>query len=310
MQRKKILVIGSLNMDLVIHVPRVPGDGETILGTEFHQFHGGKGANQAVAAARQGGEVLMAGRVGADSFGKEQIGALEKEGIATDHLLIDEELPSGVASIIIDGRGGNRIMVAPGANGAVSTRDIEALVPMMAQCSCVVLQLEIPLETVIEAIRAANSQGAKVILNPAPAQELPADIYQYITVITPNESEATLLTGVEVKDLSSARRAAQVLLERGVLAVVITLGSQGVYGLTLAGEFHYPAHQVQVVDTVAAGDTFTGALAALVGEGRSLMEAAEYANAAAALAVTRHGAQPSIPTRQEVLQFLEQARRK
>lgn len=173
MQRTKILVIGSLNMDLVVHVPRVPQDGETILGTDFHRYFGGKGANQAVAVARQGVETIMAGRVGADTFGQDQIASLKEEGIETDYLLIDEEHTSGVASIVIDEGGNNRIMVIPGANGAVSPRDIEALEPVMAECSCVVIQLEIPLETVLAAIRRAHSQGAKVILNPAPAQSLP-----------------------------------------------------------------------------------------------------------------------------------------
>lgn len=304
MQRTKILVIGSLNMDLVVHVPRVPADGETILGSEFHRYFGGKGANQAVAVARQGASTIMAGRVGADAFGRDQIASLQAEGIATDYLLVDEEQPSGVAFIIIDAQGNNRIMVVPGANGAVSPEDIKALEPVMAECSCVVVQLEIPLETVLAAVRAAHAQGAKVIFNPAPAQPLPLDIYRCITVITPNESEAQLLTGIAVTDLASARQAAQVLLDRGVQAVVITLGSQGAYGLTGAEEFHLPGHQVEAVDTVAAGDTFTGALAALIGEGRSLKEAVEYANAAAAIAVTRKGAQPSVPTREEVLRFL------
>lgn len=304
MQRTKILVIGSLNMDLVVHVPRVPNNGETLLGTEFHRYFGGKGANQAVAVARQGVRTIMVGRVGADAFGQDQVAKLQEEGIETDYLLVDDEHASGVAFIVIDAQGNNRIMVVPGANGAVSPRDIEALEPVMAECSCVVIQLEIPLETVFAAVRSAHAQGAKVILNPAPAQPLPMDLYPCLTVITPNESEAQLLTGVEVTDLATARQAAQVLLDRGVLAVVITLGSQGAYGLTLSGEFHVPAHQVNVVDTVAAGDTFTGALAALIGEGHSLREAVEYANAAAAIAVTRHGAQPSVPTKAEVLRFL------
>ena len=304
MQRTKILVIGSLNMDLVVHVPRVPNNGETLLGTEFHRYFGGKGANQAVAVARQGVRTIMAGRVGADAFGQDQVAKLQEEGIETDYLLVDDEHASGVAFIVIDAQGNNRIMVVPGANGAVSPRDIEALEPVMAECSCVVIQLEIPLETVFAAVRSAHAQGAKVILNPAPAQPLPMDLYPCLTVITPNESEAQLLTGVEVTDLATARQAAQVLLDRGVLAVVITLGSQGAYGLTLSGEFHVPAHQVNVVDTVAAGDTFTGAIAALIGEGHSLREAVEYANAAAAIAVTRHGAQPSVPTKAEVLRFL------
>ncbi len=304
MKNAQVLVIGSLNMDLVVHTPRVPGDGETLLGTSFHRYFGGKGANQAVAVARQGVKTFMAGRVGDDPFGRDQLASLQAEGIDTQHVLVDPEESSGVASIIIDSSGNNRIIVVPGANGVVTTEDIRALAPLMAKCDCVVLQLEIPVETVLFAIKQASFLGVKVILNPAPAQDLPDDIYPHLFAITPNESEAHLLTGIEVKDLGTARQAAQALLAKGVDAVVITLGSQGVYGLDAEGEFHIPAHEVTVVDTVAAGDTFTGALAALIGEGYSLEEAAQYANAAAALAVTRHGAQPSIPKRAEVGEFL------
>lgn len=242
LNRKKVLVVGSLNMDLVVHTPKVPSDGETVMATSFHRYFGGKGANQAVAIARQGTRTIMAGRVGRDTFGQDQVESLGTEGIETRYIVVDEDQASGIASIIIDAEGNNRIMVVPGANGAVSPTDAAALEPIMTECACVVVQLEIPLDAVLATIRSANAQGAKVILNPAPAQPLPLDIYPYITVITPNESEAKLLTDVEVTDLVSARKAAQVLLDRGVLAVVITLGSQGVYGLTLAEEFHFPAH--------------------------------------------------------------------
>lgn len=305
MKRIKVLVIGSMNMDLVVHTPRVPIDGETIVGTAFNRYFGGKGANQAVAAARQGADTIMAGRVGNDLFGQDQIRSLQAEGIHTEYVVVDQEHPSGVASIIIDEQGSNRIIVVPGANGAVTKQDVDALSPVMAQCDVVVVQFEIPIDTVLYAITKAHELGVQVVLNPAPAHPLPEHIFKYISVITPNESEAHLLTGIPVKDLAGARKAAQALLEKGVEQVIITLGSRGVYGLTRKSEFHVPAHKVTPVDTVAAGDTFTGALAVMIGEGRSLEEAARYGNAASAIAVTRHGAQPSIPRRDEVISFLK-----
>jgi ribokinase len=303
-ERVRVLVIGSMNMDLVVQTPRVPVDGETIVGTAFNRYFGGKGANQAVAAARQGAKTIMAGRVGRDLFGQDQIQSLQSEQINTDYVVVDDKHASGIASIILDEQGSNRIIVVPGANGAVTKEDVDALSPVLAQCDVLVVQLEIPIDTVLYAIKKAHGLGVKVVLNPAPANSLPEDIYKHISVITPNESEAQLLTGIEVKDLSSAKSAAQVLLDKGVEQVVITLGSRGVYGLTKTNEFHLPAHKVTPVDTVAAGDTFTGALAVMIGEGQSLEDGARYANAASAIAVTRHGAQPSIPQRDEVVSFL------
>ncbi|NLM54451.1 MAG: ribokinase [Firmicutes bacterium] len=307
MEPVKIVVVGSLNVDLVVRTPRVPEDGETIVGTEFDRFFGGKGANQAVAARRQGAETIMAGRVGSDLFGQDQVRSLKEQGISTAGIIIDETHPTGTASIILDEQGNNRIIVVPGANGAYSPEDVEGIRHLIAEADAVVVQLEIPLEAVERVLTVAREMGKLTVLNPAPAAALPDDLYRYVAVITPNESEATLLTGVQVLDAASARQAAEKLRAKGVDQVIITLGSKGVYGLDKQEEFHIPAHQVNVVDTVAAGDTFTGALAVMLAEGKSLAEAAQYANAAAAIAVTRPGAQPSVPTRSEVLAFLKES---
>jgi len=307
MEQVKIVVIGSLNVDLVVRAPRVPQDGETIIGSAFQRFFGGKGANQAVAARRQGAYTVMAGRVGRDIFGDEQLRSLEEEGISTAGIVRDEEQPTGTASIILDERGSNRIIVVPGANGAYSPRDVDDLRPIIQDADAVVVQLEIPLPAVERALAVAWELGKLTVLNPAPAADLPPEIYRTVSVITPNESEAALLTGVEVADLAGARQAAQILRAKGVRQVIITLGARGVYGLSADEEFHIPAHAVAVVDTVAAGDTFTGALAVMLAEGKPLQQAARYANAAAAIAVTRPGAQPSVPRRSEVLAFLKES---
>ncbi len=306
MKPAKILVIGSLNMDLVVTADRIPDAGETITGKQFDRFFGGKGANQAVSAARLGAQVTMLGRLGYDAFGREQLESLKEEGVDTRYISQDPHVASGVAFIILEDAGQNRIIVVPGANGACSPRDIDVAAGAMKRADMIVLQLEIPLSTVEYVIRMAADLGKKVILNPAPAQELPNDLYPAITVITPNESEASLLTGVTVSSKSTARKAAKVLLSRGVEHVVITLGSGGVYGCNQMGEFHIPAHSVKPVDTVAAGDAFSGGLAVALAEGKTLLSAAKMANAAAAIAVTRPGAQPSMPTRAEVEQFLDE----
>ncbi len=232
---------------------------------------------------------------------------MKEQGISTAGIIIDETHPTGTASIILDEQGNNRIIVVPGANGAYSPEDVEGIRHLIAEADAVVVQLEIPLEAVERVLTVAREMGKLTVLNPAPAAALPDDLYRYVAVITPNESEATLLTGVQVLDAASARQAAEKLRAKGVDQVIITLGSKGVYGLDKQEEFHIPAHQVNVVDTVAAGDTFTGALAVMLAEGKSLAEAAQYANAAAAIAVTRPGAQPSVPTRSEVLAFLKES---
>ncbi|HHT72377.1 MAG TPA: ribokinase [Firmicutes bacterium] len=307
MEPVKIVVVGSLNVDLVVRTPRVPQDGETIVGKEFSRFFGGKGANQAVAACKQGAHTVMAGRVGDDLFGQDQVRSLAEQGISTEGIIIDKEHPTGIASIILDERGSNRIIVVPGANGAYTPEDVENIRPLIEEADALVVQLETPLDAVARALKVGWELGKLTVLNPAPAAELPAELFRHVSVITPNETEAALLTGVEVSDVDSARQAAEILRGKGVGQVIITLGARGVYGLSSQGEFHIPAHKVEVVDTVAAGDTFTGALAVMLGEGKSLEEAAQYANAAAAIAVTRPGAQPSVPTRAEVLAFLKES---
>ena len=306
MKPANILVIGSLNMDLVVTADRIPEAGETIRGNDFQRYFGGKGANQAVSAARLGAKVTMLGRLGYDAFGREQLEGLKQEGIDIRYISLDSHITSGVAVITLQPNGENRIIVVPGANGACSPRDIDVAEGAIKRADVIVLQLEIPLETVAYVIRKAHALGKKVILNPAPARVLPADLYPAITVLTPNESEAKLLTGIEVTSKSKARQAAKHLLKRGVEHVVITLGSGGVYGCNQMGEFHIPAHSVKPVDTVAAGDAFSGGLAVALAEGKPLMSAAKLANAAAAIAVTRPGAQPSMPNREEVERFLEE----
>ncbi len=297
---RKIVVIGSTNTDMVVKSARIPAPGETILGGRFLMNPGGKGANQAVAAARLGGKVTFVAKVGDDLFGREARALFKKEGICTDYVQTDAAEPSGVALIMVDAKGENCIAVASGANGALMPEDIEAVTGLIAQADCVLLQLETPLETVRRAAELAVGLGVPVILNPAPACELPADLYDCLEVITPNESEAELLTGVKVSDEASALRAAQALCERGVLQVVITMGAQGAYVYDGSDGVLVPAPKVEAVDTTAAGDVFNGALAVALEDEVPLEEAVRFAVKAAAISVTRLGAQASAPYRKEV----------
>lgn len=293
-----IVVVGSLNMDLVVRSPRHPQPGETLLGTEFHTFPGGKGANQAVAAARLGGQVKMIGRVGADAFGDALIQTLSQDGVDTRHIARLQDAPTGVALITVDAAGQNTIVVVPGANGELSPPDLLAAESAFESASVVVMQLEIPLLTVAYAADLARRHGACVVLNPAPAQPLGTTLKQ-VDVLIPNQPEAALLTGA-----ASARDAAKRLRASGVRSVIVTLGEDGVLVVEGETETHLPPHRVSVVDTTAAGDAFVGAFAVALAEGRSTREAAAWGNAAGALAVTRAGAQPSLPTRAELEQFL------
>lgn len=294
-----IVVVGSLNMDLVVRSPRHPQPGETLLGAEFRTFPGGKGANQAVAAARLGGQVKLIGRVGADAFGDALLETCTRDGVDTGHVERLEDAPTGVALITVDDAGQNTIVVVPGANGKLSPPDLLAAAPAFEGASVVVMQLEVPLLTVIYAADLARRHGARVVLNPAPAQPLSTTGLEQVDVLIPNQSEAALLTGC-----ASAGDAARRLIALGVRSVIVTMGERGV--LIAEGETltHLPAHQVSVVDTTAAGDAFVGAFAVGLAEGRTVREAAAWGNAAGALAVTRAGAQPSLPTRAELERFL------
>jgi ribokinase len=302
-----LVVVGSSNTDLIMRVPRIPRPGETVLGGHFSTAAGGKGANQAVAAARAGGRVTFIARVGRDGFGAQALAGFRRDGLDVRHVRRDPEAPSGVALIFVAADGQNSIGVAGGANANLSVADVQRARRAFANASAVLLQLETPLATVDAAAALAAGCGARVILNPAPARELPDALLRRVSVLTPNELEAETLTGVKVRDARSAKKAARRLLEHGVEAVVITLGARGAWVATAAGDKHVPGFRVRAVDTTAAGDVFNGALAVALGEGRSLLDAVRFANAAAAISVTRLGAQPSAPKRAEIERLLRRA---
>lgn len=296
----KITVIGSSNTDMVVMTTHFPAPGETILGGEFLMNAGGKGANQAVAAARLGGRVFFAGKVGSDIFGENAIKNIKNEGIDASGISTDPEAASGVAQIIVDKKGENSIVVAPGANLKLNRDDIDNAENQITQADILLIQLEIPVDTIIYAAKKAHKLGKKVILNPAPATELPDELFTYLYMITPNESETELLTGISVTDEPSAAEAAKVLKKRGVENIIITMGSKGAFIFTDEMQKIIPAYNVKAVDTTAAGDCFNGALAVAIAAGTDLEEAVRFANRAASIAVTRPGAQASMPFRNEV----------
>ena len=295
-----VVVIGSLNMDLVMRTPRVPVGGETLHGHEFSTLPGGKGANQAVACARLGAKVSMIGQVGNDGFGTTLRDGLAADGIDTSGVLQTSAVGTGVAMILVEDIGQNRIVLAAGANGALTPADIDAHAARIGGAAMLVLQLEVPMPVVQRAIGIAHAAGVPVLLNPGPASPLPEAVWSQIDILVPNESEATLLSGVEVSDVTSAYAAAKVFRQRGVKCVLITLGANGVAVIDDAGERHLPAHVVKAVDTTAAGDTFIGGLSAGLVEGLAMDDAVALGQRASALCVTRHGAQPSIPYRREI----------
>lgn len=298
--KNNILVIGSSNTDMVIRSERIPAPGETILGGEFLMNPGGKGANQAVAAARLDGKVIFITKVGSDIFGQEALNHYKKEGIDLRFAYTDPSCPSGTALIMVDAKGENCIAVAPGANAKLSPADLDRAEDAFVQSGLVLMQMETPIQTIQQACKMAKAHDLRIVLNPAPAAKIPADVLKSLYLITPNQTEAELLTGIKVDDLSSASLAAQALQKMGVETVLITMGSKGAFVKTSQAEDFIPAEKVKAVDTTAAGDTFNGALCVALSEGKDLITATRFANKAAAISVTRMGAQASAPFRKEI----------
>ncbi|NEO30775.1 MAG: ribokinase [Symploca sp. SIO3C6] len=302
---KPIIVFGSINMDLVTKTPRLPVAGETLQGHEFFTAAGGKGANQAVAAARLGVSTHIVGRLGDDDFGHQLLSSLQVAGVHTDGVLVDGAIGSGVAVIAVDDAGENNIITIAGANGRLGEADVERLKSLLPGAGALLMQLEIPMPVVLLAAQAANSSGIPVILDPAPAQNIPIELYPLVNVITPNRWEASQLVGFPVDDQEKAAKAAKVLRERGVSTAIIKLGAEGVLYAAESETFFLPAFSVEAVDTVAAGDAFNGALAAALVEGLTLPQAVVWGAAAGAISATKAGAEPSLPNRQTFDAFLK-----
>lgn len=299
-----LIVIGSSNLDLIITLPRIPAIGETVLGGESSRVFGGKGANQAVAAARTGGKVAFLTKLGRDIFGHDMRAHFQQEGLPTDWILEDADAPTGIAQIFVSAAGENSIAVAPGANGRLLPADLQPYLPMIAGAQLILVQLEIPMATIAYLAALAEQEGIRLILNPAPAQPLSAAILRNTWLITPNETEASLLSQIPVSDVLSAAKAGEWFLDQGVEQALITLGDKGSVWCTRKGMTHFRAFTEKAVDTTAAGDVFNGALATALTQGKNMEEAIRVASAAAAISVTRPGAQSSIPTAAELQEYL------
>ena len=300
----KVVVVGSFNMDLVIKTERRPQKGETLIGEEFGMFIGGKGANQAIAASRLGADVTMIGRLGTDLFGDTFLSEFAREKIDTDFVVRDAAVGTGVASPVIDADGDNSIIIVPRANMRLDVEDVERASRKIADADVLLLQLEVPIEPSQRAAEIARTNGVEVILNPAPACELPDSFLALVDILIPNEVETEFLSKVAVADDEGARLAAHVLFEKGVSTIVLTLGSRGALLLTSDQSKLVPAYSVKVVDTTAAGDAFCGAIAIALAGGEKIEDAVAFANATGALAVTVLGAAPSMPTSEQVHAFL------
>lgn len=301
MNSTRIVVVGSTNMDMVVKTSHIPVPGETVLAGSFFMNPGGKGANQAVTIARLGGEVIFISKVGNDVFGKQSSQLFDEEGINTFHILSDDELPSGVALITVDKSGENSIVVASGANANLKPSDLEDALDKIAGAGILLMQLEIPMETVHFVAKYAASKGVKVILNPAPVNALTPELLSYIDIMTPNKTEAAMISGIKVTSMETAKKAGKTICEMGVKNVVVTMGALGSV-ICHEGKFTVvPAQEVEAIDTTAAGDVFNGALAIALSEGKNLPDAVQFASRAAAISVTRLGAQPSIPYRNELI---------
>ncbi len=292
-------------MDLVVRSPQIPRTGQTVLGSEFIMNPGGKGANQAVAAAKLGARVHLVARLGDDLFAPRCAENFKTAGINTDYVFTTPGVPSGVALITVDDQGNNAIVVAPGANRELSRRDVEAAAPALASAELLLVQLEVPLETVERAIQIAHDAHVPVILDPAPAVELDPDTLAMIEVITPNQTEAEVITGVEITGPDAARTACESLLQRNVRSVALTMGAEGVMAACDEGFELVPAVEVETLDSTAAGDAFAAALAVELARGRTFLQAVDFARFAAALSVTRAGAQSSMPSRKQVETFIK-----
>lgn len=297
--KKTLLVVGSLNMDLVVTAPRLPEIGETIAASDFRTFPGGKGANQAVAAARLGGKVRMVGKLGCDPFGDQLFESITLNGVDATFVTRDPQAPTGMALITVDQRGNNALLFVAGANGRVTVEDVQAAEPAFTGASILLLQHELPQAPIEQAIRMSKSHGLRIVLNPAPARELSWELLPAIDYLVPNESELSLLSG-----LNSLEASIRMLLSRGVQRLIVTLGSDGAILATPQQQVHVPAFRIEPVDTTAAGDAFLGAFSVALSEGADPPEAVLRGNAAGALAATKPGAQPSLPTRRELEQFL------
>lgn len=297
---KKIIVIGSSNVDMVVRTSHLPAPGETILGGEFFMNQGGKGANQAVAIKRLGGNLIFMAKLGNDVLGRQSVGYFKKEGIDTRYIALDEDSASGVALISVDDHAENSIVVASGANMLLNEQDVDKMLEEMCEGNILLMQLEIPLQTVEYAARKAFGKGVKVVLNPAPARSLPKELFRHLYMVTPNRIEAEMLTGIKIANDADVEKVAEEICAMGVKNVIITLGSKGCLIREEGVSYRIDAFKVEPVDTTAAGDTFNGALCVGLSEGMDLKQAAVMASKASSIAVTRMGAQSSIPYREEL----------
>ena len=304
--RQGIVIVGSYNVGLFLKGERIPKVAETLIGTEFFEGGGGKGSNQAVAAAKLGGDVRFVGRIGCDRYAQDALATYARLGISTDYVFRDETTHTGISVILIDAQGNNSIMVVPGANYRLSTADVDRAAPLFENCAWAGFQLENERDVVLHGIRRAHAAGARVLLDPAPARALPDDVYPCIDVIKPNEVEAATLSGIEVTDFASAERACDWFLARGVKTAIVTLGARGAVARDASGTrtFRTPRLPGPAVDSTGAGDTFSGALLAGLSRNVALDEAIRLAIAASSLSVTRPGVIESIPTREETENLL------
>ncbi|AJH00515.1 ribokinase [Clostridium beijerinckii] len=300
----KICILGSINMDMVVSINKMPLIGETIFSDNFKLAHGGKGANQAVAAQRLGSEVHMISKVGQDAYGLQIVNSLEKENINVDNIFRDDVSPTGTAIITVDNEGNNSIIVVPGANMTLNLKEINKCKEVITCSDIIVSQFETPIEVTIEAFKFAKENEVITILNPAPAKDIPKELLKYTDIIVPNETEATTLTGINVKDLESAKQAANIFFNNNVKYVIITLGDKGAAVISKEDGILIPAYKVNAIDTTAAGDSFIGAVSTKLTKSNlninSLAEAVKFANKVSAIAVQREGAQPSIPSLKEI----------